>query len=65
VDRLGAGDAFMAGVIDGWLDDDLEGGLLTATALASLALGANGDHVVTTRAEVERLLDGGSRSVDR
>jgi 2-dehydro-3-deoxygluconokinase len=65
VDRLGAGDAFMAGVIDGLLDDDLEGGLHTGTALASLALGTHGDHVVTTRTEVERLLDGRTRSVDR
>ncbi len=65
VDRLGAGDAFAAGLIDGFLDDDLEHGLRTGTALASLALGTRGDHVVTNRGEVERLIDGGGRSVDR
>jgi len=65
IDRLGAGDAFMAGVIDGILDDDLERGLKTGTVLASLALGSRGDHVITTRAEVDRLIDGGGRAIDR
>jgi 2-dehydro-3-deoxygluconokinase len=65
VDRLGAGDAFMAGVIDGVLDDDFERGLRTGTALASLALGSRGDHVLTTREEVNRLVEGGGRAVDR
>jgi 2-dehydro-3-deoxygluconokinase len=65
VDRLGAGDAFMAGVIDGLLDDDLERGLRTGSLLASLALGSHGDHVITTREEVDRLLEGGGRAIDR
>jgi 2-dehydro-3-deoxygluconokinase len=65
VDRLGAGDAFMAGVIDGLLDDDLERGMKTGSLLASLALGSHGDHVTTTRAEVDRLIEGGSRAIDR
>lgn len=65
VDRLGAGDAFMAGVIDGLLDDDLEGGMRTGTALASMALGSHGDHVVANRDEVERLKAGGGRAIDR
>jgi 2-dehydro-3-deoxygluconokinase len=65
VDRLGAGDAFMAGVIDGLLEDDIERGLRTGTVLASLALGVRGDHVVTTRQEVEGLIEGRGRTVDR
>jgi 2-dehydro-3-deoxygluconokinase len=65
VDRLGAGDAFMAGVIDGLLDDDLDRGLRTGTVLASLALGSHGDHVLTNRAEVDRLLGPSGRAVDR
>jgi len=65
VDRLGAGDAFMAGVIDGLLDDDLERGMRTGTLLASLALGSHGDHVITTREEVDRLLEGRGRAIDR
>lgn len=65
VDRLGAGDAFMAGVIDGLLADDMERGVKTGTVLASLALGTRGDHVITTRDEVERFLGSGGRAVDR
>lgn len=65
IDRLGAGDAFMAGVIDGFLDDDLERGVKTGSLLASLALGSHGDHVITTRAEVDRLMEGGGRAIDR
>lgn len=65
VDRLGAGDAFMAGVIDGLLDDDLEKGLKSGAVLAALALCSNGDHVVTNREEVTRLFDGGGRAIDR
>jgi 2-dehydro-3-deoxygluconokinase len=65
VDRLGAGDAFMAGVIDGPLSGDLERGLRIGAVLASLALGTRGDQVMTTRTEVERLINGGGRSIDR
>jgi 2-dehydro-3-deoxygluconokinase len=65
VDRLGSGDAFMAGVIDGLLDNDLETGLRRGSVLASLALCSHGDHVLTTRDEVDRLMAGGGRTVDR
>jgi 2-dehydro-3-deoxygluconokinase len=65
IDRLGAGDAFMAGIIDGLIDGDLKRGLATGTALASLALGTHGDHVVATREHVQRMIDVGGRSVDR
>ncbi len=65
VDRLGAGDAFMAGVIDGLIDGDLTRGLRIGTVLASLALSAHGDHPVITRTEVDRLLDGFGRAIDR
>lgn len=59
VDRLGAGDAFSAGVIDGFLDGDLIQGMKRGTALAGLALTQHGDMVSTSRAELERLLAGG------
>lgn len=65
IDRLGAGDAFMAGIIDGILDSDLERGVATGTALASLALGTHGDHVIATRDDVERMVSDTHRSVDR
>ncbi len=59
VDRLGAGDAFAAGVIDGFLDGDVTEGMRRGTALAGLALTQHGDMVSTTRAELEGLLKGG------
>lgn len=52
IDRLGAGDAFAAGVIHGWLDGDLSAGLRYGVTLAALALGQFGDMVVTNKAEL-------------
>ena len=65
VRNVDAGDAFMAGIIDGILDSDLERGVATGTALASLALGTHGDHVIATRDDVERMVSDTHRSVDR
>lgn len=58
LDRLGAGDALAAGVMHGWLDGDLALGLRYGVTLAALALSQHGDAVVTTRAELESLLEG-------
>jgi 2-dehydro-3-deoxygluconokinase len=55
VDRLGAGDALAAGVIDGWLDEDLAAGLRYGVTLAALALSQSGDMVITNREELSRL----------
>jgi 2-dehydro-3-deoxygluconokinase len=63
VDRLGAGDALAAGVIDGWLYGDLHRGLRTGVLLAGLALAQHGDMVVTTRGEVDALLSAAGSSV--
>lgn len=60
IDRLGAGDALAAGVIHGWLDGDLAAGLRYGVTLAALALSQQGDAVVTTRAELEALVEGDS-----
>lgn len=56
VDRIGAGDALAAGVIDGWLAGDLERGLQEGALLAALAASQHGDMVVTTADEVSALL---------
>jgi len=60
VDRLGAGDALAAGVIQGWLDEDLAAGLRYGVTLAAMALSQLGDMLVTDRDELERLSRGGS-----
>ena len=52
LDRLGAGDALAAGVIHGWLDNDLSSGLRYGVTLAALALGQSGDMVITNRSEL-------------
>ena len=65
VDRLGAGDALAAGVIDGWLDGNLADGLRRGVVLAALALSQHGDMVVTTRAEMEALLAGQGDTLKR
>ncbi len=65
IDRIGAGDAFTAGVLDGVLDDDLGIGVRLGTALAALALTTRGDRPVVSREEVESLLLGADRTVDR
>lgn len=65
VDRLGAGDAFTAGVLDGLLDGSLVSGMERGVALATMVLGTRGDHFVGSRAELEALLTTGGRSVDR
>ena len=65
VDRLGAGDAMAAGVIHGWLEHDLAKGLEVGMVLAAIKLSLHGDLVVTTLAEVETLLQGTGRSLNR
>jgi len=64
VDRLGSGDAFAAGVLDGWLSGDasannmsaLREGLRRGVALAAIALSQYGDRVLTSRAELNAAL---------
>ncbi len=65
VDRIGAGDAFAAGVLLGLLEDDLEGGVRRGLAMAALKLGIHGDQLTVTPAEVERLIAGHEREVSR
>ncbi len=65
IDRLGAGDAFAAGVIDGMLDGDLEVGVRQGVVLGALALTTRGDQVVVSRTELDALMAGRMRRVDR
>lgn len=52
IDRPGAGDAFVAGVLHGLLNGDLAAGLHHGTHLASLALGRFGDMLAVSPAEL-------------
>lgn len=55
VDRLGAGDAMAAGVLDGWLDDSFSEGLRRGAALAAVAMSLAGDMVTISREVLEDL----------
>jgi 2-dehydro-3-deoxygluconokinase len=64
VDRIGSGDAFAAGVLDGWLlgagetdfSDTMKDGLRRGVALAAIALSQYGDRVLTSRAELNAVM---------
>lgn len=65
VDRLGAGDAFAAGLIHGWLDGDLQRGLDFGVALSALKHTVPGDFPWVAKDEVENLLKGGGLRINR
>lgn len=65
VDRIGAGDAFAAGVLLGLLDADLAGGVATGVAMSALKLGIFGDQLTIGRDEVEGIMAGPDREVSR
>jgi 2-dehydro-3-deoxygluconokinase len=64
VDRIGSGDAFAAGVLDGWLSRStsqteasaFREGLRRGVALAAIALSQFGDRVLSSRAELNATL---------
>ncbi|GIH52521.1 2-dehydro-3-deoxygluconokinase [Microbispora rosea] len=65
VDRIGAGDAFAAGVLWGVLDDSPEDALRRGTAMASLAMSVQGDQCRFSAEEVLEIARGGGREVRR
>lgn len=65
VDRIGSGDAFAAGALDGVLDDAPLEGLRRGVALAAIALSQHGDRMLTTRAEMNAVLAQETRDVAR
>jgi 2-dehydro-3-deoxygluconokinase len=73
VDRIGSGDAFAAGVLDGWLSGDastqdsatLREGLRRGVALAAIALSQYGDRVLSSRAELNAMLASERRDISR
>src|SRR5262245_954456 len=65
VDRLGAGDSFAAGFIDGLLDGDAQAGLDRGVAASALKHSIPGDFAWITRDEVESMLKGGGLRISR
>jgi 2-dehydro-3-deoxygluconokinase len=65
VDRVGAGDAFDAGLLFGFLQSDLDQGIAYGMAMAGLKHSIPGDEFVATREEVESLLAGASLEIHR
>jgi 2-dehydro-3-deoxygluconokinase len=65
VDRVGSGDAFAAGVLDGILDGDPHIGLARGIALAAIALTQFGDRVLTTRTELDAVMRQASTDIAR
>ena len=62
VDRIGAGDAFAAGVICGLLSGDFASGMRYGVAMSALQLSLKGDLFRLGRAEVEQLMNTGIAS---
>ena len=66
VDRIGAGDAFAAGLIVGALEErGWDEALRLATAMSALKHSIPGDFCLVTRAEVDQLMRGAGRRVSR
>ncbi|MEZ4605634.1 MAG: sugar kinase [Deinococcales bacterium] len=65
IDRLGAGDAFAAGVIDGYLDGDIVAGMQQGSCLSAIALSQHGDMVITSRSELNSILEKGHVKLSR
>jgi len=68
VDRIGSGDAFAAGVLDGWLSGGasaLREGLRGGVALAAIALSQFGDRVLSSRAELNAMLASERHDISR
>ena len=66
VDRVGGGDAFTGGFLTGYLStEDAQTALDTAIAASAIAQTNPGDLNWATREEVEQLLRGGGKRIDR
>lgn len=65
VDRLGSGDAFVAGLLHGLLDADLEKGLDYGTAMGALKHGIPGDFPWLTEEDVLAVLSGDGLRISR
>lgn len=65
IDRVGAGDAFDAGLVWGFLNGDPERGLRHGMAMAALKHTLPGDEFISSAAEIETLLQIGHQDIRR
>jgi 2-dehydro-3-deoxygluconokinase len=65
LDRIGAGDAMVAGVLHGVLAGDFARALRYGSVCAALALGSYGDQLIVDGAELERLVDASGPMIER
>lgn len=65
VDRIGAGDAFAAGFLKGYLDGDIESALRYGTAMMALKNSMLGDYCWATMDDVDEFLLGSAAMVKR
>jgi len=65
IDRVGAGDAFTAGLLHALLDGHAERSLDYALAMAALKHGVRGDTLTTTAEELERVASRQARDIRR
>jgi 2-dehydro-3-deoxygluconokinase len=65
VDRIGAGDAFAAGLLWGLVENTLPLGLRRGVVMAALSMTVRGDLMDLPRAAVEAVLESTGRDVDR
>lgn len=65
IDRIGAGDAMVGGVLHGWLQGDFAKGIRYGALTAALALSQWGEQIVTNAEEVESLLNATNSDISR
>ena len=65
VDRIGRGDSFSAGFLYGYLTHDVQAGLKYGNAMAALNQTFKGDFFWGGKQEVDRLIAGNSKKLDR
>lgn len=65
LDRIGAGDAMVGGVLHGYLQNDFAKGIKYGALTAALALSQYGDQVITSANELESLLSANKTDIVR
>ena len=65
VDRIGAGDAFAAGLLYGYLQNDIEKGLQYAEAMAALKFSIPGDFAIINIDEIEDFIKTKKSTIER